>query len=274
MGTNSIVRVINTKATTEEENKQISKKHLEYILRKDATHSDLCWENMVDMNDVLKSFGFFAKCAGKNNGRPLKHIVISYAVDDEQARLNWQEYLVVTKEIAKFYGLNYQMVAAVHDNIEKRPHAHIVMDCFNVSTEKKFSEGVKDLEKFKDFIDDILEKHKIPKLLRRKNKMDTIVKLNNVQIVSTNSSLKEETYYEEPDYINEVPYYPEAEIYVSDDCTTNDEIKHFFAMDENFKSTTDSLDVGVFEELAAFFMEEPKKKEVVFSFDKLMEKKL
>ena len=138
MGTNSIVRVINTKATTEEENKQISKKHLEYILRKDATHSDLCWENMVDMNDVLKSFGFFAKCAGKNNGRPLKHIVISYAVDDEQARLNWQEYLVVTKEIAKFYGLNYQMVAAVHDNIEKRPHAHIVMDCFNVSTEKSF----------------------------------------------------------------------------------------------------------------------------------------
>lgn len=274
MGTNSIVRIINTKATTEEENKRVSQKHLKYILREDATNPDLCWVNMVDIDDVLESFGFFAKCAGKNNGRPLKHIVISYAVNDEQAHLDWQEYLAVTKEIAKFYGLDYQMVAAVHDNIKKRPHAHIVMDCFNVSAEKKFSEGVKDLEKFKDFIDDILEKHKIPKLLRQKNKMAAIVKLNNVQIVSTNSSLKEETYYEEPDYINEVPYYPEAEIYVSDDCTTNNEIKHFFAIDENFKSTTDSLDVSVFEELAAFFMEEPKKKEVVFSFDKLMEKKL
>ena len=273
MGTNSIVRIINTKATTEEENKRISKKHLEYILRKDATHSDLCWGNMVDMDDILESFSFFAKCAGKNNGRPLKHIVISYAVDNEQKHLDWQEYLAVTKEIAKFYGSDYQMVAAVHNNIEKRPHAHIVMDCFNVFTEKKFSEGIKELEKFKDFIDGILEKHKIPKLLRRKNKMVAIVKTDNVQIVSTNSSLRKEPYYK-PDYVNEVPYCTEAGIDRFDDYIQDDEIKHFFAIDENFKSTTDCLDVNVFEELAAFFMEEPKKKEVVFSFNRLMEGKL
>lgn len=272
MGTNSIVRLINTKATTEEENKRISKKHLTYILRKDATNPDLCWVNMVDMNDVLESFGFFAKCAGKNSGRPLKHIVISYAVDNEQARLNWQEYLAVTKEIAKFYGSDYQMVAAVHNNIEKRPHAHIVMDCYNVSTEKKFSEGIKELEKFKDFIDGILEKHRIPKLLRRKNKMAAIVKTDNVQIVSTNSSLTEEPYYEEPNYVNEVPYYPEAEIYVSDDYMADDEIKHFFAMNEKSKSPIDSLDVDVFEELTAFFLREAKKKEVIFSFNRLMER--
>lgn len=271
MGANSIVRVINTKATTEGENKRISKKHLEYILRKDVTRSDLCWMNMVDMDDVLESFGFFAKCAGKNNGRPLKHTVISYAVDNKQERLDWQEYLAVTKEIAKFYGSDYQMVAAVHNNIEKRPHAHIVMDCYNVSTEKKFSEGIRELEKFKDFIDDILEKHKIPKLLRRKNKMAAMVKPDNVQLVSTNNFLTEEPCYEEQDYVNEVPYYPEAEIDVSDDCTVDDEIKHFFAIDENFKSTTNSLDIDVFEELTAFFTREPKKKEVIFSFNKLME---
>ena len=269
MGANSIVRVINTKATTADENNRISRKHLEYILRKDATHSDLCW---VNIDDVLESFGFFAKCAGKNNGRPLKHIVISYAVDNKKERLDWQEYLAVTKEIAKFYGSDYQMVAAVHDNIEKRPHAHIVMDCFNVSTEKKFSEGIKELEKFKDFIDGILEKHKIPKLLRRKNKMAAIVKTDNVQIVSTNSSLTEEPYYEEPNYVNEVPYYPEAEIYVSDDYMADDEIKHFFAMNEKSKSPIDSLDVDVFEELTAFFLRESKKKEVVFSFNRLMER--
>ena len=271
MGANSIVRVINTKATTEGENKRISKKHLEYILRKDVTRSDLCWMNMVDMDDVLESFGFFAKCAGKNNGRPLKHTVISYAVDNKQERLDWQEYLAVTKEIAKFYGSDYQMVAAVHNNIEKRPHAHIVMDCYNVSTEKKFSEGIRELEKFKDFIDDILEKHKIPKLLRRKNKMAAMVKPDNVQLVSTNNFSTEEPCYEEQDYVNEVPYYPEAEIDVSDDCTVDDEIKHFFAIDENFKSTTNSLDIDVFEELTAFFTREPKKKEVIFSFNKLME---
>lgn len=274
MAANSIMRIINTKATTEEGNKRISKKHLEYILRKDATHSDLCWGNMIDMDNVLESFGFFAKCTGKNNGRPLKHIVVSYAIDDEQARLDWQEYLRVTKEIAQFYGSDYQMVAAVHDNIKKRPHAHIVMDCFNVSTEKKFSEGVKELEKFKDFIDNILEKYKIPKLLRRKNKKAVAVKQDNIQSISSNSSLIEESYYEEPDYVNEVPYYSEAEIYVSNDCTANDEIKHFFAMDENIKSATDCFDIDVFEELAAFFMREPKKKEVVFSFNKLMEKEL
>lgn len=271
MATNSIMRIINTKATTEEENKRISKKHLEYILRKDATHSDLCWGNMVDMNDVLKSFGFFAKCTGKNNGRPLKHIIISYAVDDEQARLNWQEYLAVTKEIVKFYGSDYQMVTAVHDNIKKRPHAHIVMDCFNVSTEKKFSEGVKELEKFKDFIDNILEKYKIPKLLRRKNKKDVAVKQDNIQSISSNNSLIEETYYEELDYINEVPYCPEVEIDVSDDCMVNDEIEKFLSINERPKSMTDCIDVDVFEELTAFFTREPKKKESVFNFNKLME---
>jgi len=267
MGTNSIVRIINTKATTEEENKRVSQKHLKYILREDATNPDLCWVNMVDIDDVLESFGFFAKCAGKNNGRPLKHIVISYAVNDEQARLDWQEYLAVTKEIAKFYGLNYQMVAAVHNNIKKRPHAHIVMDCFDVSTEKKFSEGVKELEKFKDFIDDILEKHRIPKLLRQKNKIVAIVKPDNAQLVNTNSSLTEEPYYE-------VPYCTDAGMDRFEDYIEDNEIKHFFAIDENLKSTVDCLDVDVFEELGTFFMGEPKKKERVFSFNKLMEEKL
>lgn len=164
----SILKVINTKASSEAENRLISKKHLEYVLRKEATADELVYLNMVDGTDVLGSFGYFAKAVGKNNGRPLKHIVISYSIKNAK-RLCWEEYLSVTKEIAKFYGNNYQIVAAVHNNIEKRPHAHIILDCFNISTEKKFSESMNDLNLFKDFVDNILSNHNIPLLLRNKN---------------------------------------------------------------------------------------------------------
>lgn len=272
MAFNSIVRMINTKAKTEKENREKTEKHLKYIMRKDATNPDLCWANMLDIENVFEDFGFFAKCSGKNNGRPLKHIVVSYAVDDEHPRLDWQEYLAVTREISKFYGSDYQMVAAVHDNIKNRPHAHIIMDCYNVSTKKKFSEGVKELEKFKDFIDDILEKHKIPKLLRQKNKMVAITKSDNMQYVSFNNSLREKTYHdEEADYVNKIPYYMSTRTNILNDYTVDDEIKHFLTIDEKFKSITNCLDVDVFEELTAFFMKEPKNEDIILNFKKLVE---
>ena len=123
---------------------------------------------MVDPNNILESFGFFAKSIGKNTGRPLKHIVLSYSTKDSP-KLSFEEYLQVTKEIANFYANDYQMVMAVHNNIPHRPHAHIVMDCLNLTTELKYSEGISELNQFKDFIDDILKKSNIPKLIRKKN---------------------------------------------------------------------------------------------------------
>ena len=187
METGSILKMINTKAKDETENFAVTQKHLKYILREDATNPDLFWSNLVDIDDIFGTFGFFAKAAEKNMGRPLKHLVLSYSTKGVH-RLSWKEYLDVTKEIAEFYGCDYQMVAAVHNNIESRPHAHVLIDCFNISTEKKYSESVKELEKLKDFADEILEKYRIPKVLRRKkvvtvNERETQSPINSSSIV-------------------------------------------------------------------------------------------
>lgn len=58
MAINSIVRMINTKAKTEKENREKTEKHLKYIMRKDATNPDLCWANMLDIENVFEDFGF------------------------------------------------------------------------------------------------------------------------------------------------------------------------------------------------------------------------
>lgn len=195
MSTGSIVKVVNTKAHNADENKNISQKHLRYITRNDATNSKLIACNMVDPDNILESFGFFAKSIGKNTGRPLKHIVLSYSTKDSP-KLSFEEYLQVTKEIANFYANDYQMVMAVHNNIPHRPHAHIVMDCLNISTELKYSEGISELNQFKDFIDDILEKYNIPKLLRKKNSFilnENIATLDNIN--SKSNLIDEDTMF-------------------------------------------------------------------------------
>lgn len=208
MSTGSIVKVVNTKAHNADENKNISQKHLRYITRNDATNFKLIACNMVDPDNILESFGFFAKSIGKNTGRPLKHIVLSYSTKDSP-KLSFEEYLQVTKEIANFYANDYQMVMAVHNNIPHRPHAHIVMDCLNISTELKYSEGISELNQFKDFIDDILEKYNIPKLLRKKNSFilnENIATLDNIN--SKSNLIDEDTMFTANDNSFNTDYEP------------------------------------------------------------------
>ena len=208
MSTGSIVKVVNTKAHNADENKNISQKHLRYITRNDATNAKLIACNMVDPDNILESFGFFAKSIGKNTGRPLKHIVLSYSTKDSP-KLSFEEYLQVTKEIANFYANDYQMVIAVHNNIPHRPHAHIVMDCLNISTELKYSEGISELNQFKDFIDDILEKYNIPKLLRKKNSFilnENIATLDNIN--SKSNLIDEDTMFTANDNSFNTDYEP------------------------------------------------------------------
>ena len=164
----SLLRMMDSSAQTAEEAHQKTLKHLNYITRPTATRKSLIFCDKVEPEKMVEDFGFFRKCNG-DTGRPLKHAVVSFGYDTEP--LEWQLYLEVTKEIAGYYGKNYQIVAAVHNNIPNRPHAHILIDCFNISTGKKFSEGPNELEKFKDHVDGILKEFEIPLLRRRRKDM-------------------------------------------------------------------------------------------------------
>lgn len=268
MSTGSIVKVINTKAHNADENKNISQKHLRYITRNDATNAKLIACNMVDPDNILKSFGFFAKSIGKNTGRPLKHIVLSYSTKDSP-KLSFEEYLQVTKEIANFYANDYQMVMAVHNNIPHRPHAHIVMDCLNLTTELKYSEGISELNQFKDFIDDILEKYHIPKLLRKKNSFilnENIATLDNIN--SKSNLIDEDIMFT----ANDNPFNTDYEPYNAKPPNNpiDFEIASFYQSPTNVNNINQQK--AIRQELLNFFdTTKSKPQSILFNFNKILE---
>lgn len=180
----SILRMMDSSAKTAEEAHRKTLKHLNYITRSSATQQDLIYCDKVNLANMTEDFGYFLKVCG-DTGRPLKHTVISFGYNDQP--LTWQRYFEVTKAVAKYYAKDYQIVAAVHSNIPSRPHAHILIDCYNVSTGKKFSEGLNELENFKDYVDSVLSEFNIP-LLKRKERIMKKVKGEVVPIVETYSS--------------------------------------------------------------------------------------
>lgn len=182
----SVMRLINCKACTVEENIRVRDKAVDYVLRPEARRKGLIHLNGINPMDIKGSFGYFAKASSKDDGRPLKHIVLSFGED----KLPWEKYLDVTKQVANYYGKSYQTIAVVHDNIPNRPHAHILIDTFNVSTEKKLSEGPQDFRKLVDYIDEILEQNGIPKLLQGKISQK-VVKSDYVSEASNVPALKQ-----------------------------------------------------------------------------------
>lgn len=150
------MRLINIGAENKKENNDKARKHVEYVLRDEAVQKRLIYFNMVECDDPLTSFGFFARSQCKDDGRVGKHLIVSYG---SNGCLEWGKCLEMTKEIADFFGQNYQVIAAVHDNIPDRPHAHILIDAFDVMSEKKMSEGPNEFWQLVEHINQVLSKH-------------------------------------------------------------------------------------------------------------------
>lgn len=167
MAAYSILRMINTTADSAKVADEKTRKHIDYITRPSATADDLIYCDKVNPNDHY-SFGAFRKDSF-DTGRPLKHIVISFGREEKPYEMKM--YYEATKDIAQYYVKDYQIIAAVHSNIPARPHAHILVDCFNISTGKKFSEGPKELEQFKQFVNGVLKEYKIPLLRNGKEQV-------------------------------------------------------------------------------------------------------
>ena len=190
------MRLINVGAKGKADNNAKAKKHAEYVLRKDATTKSLTYFEMVSSENPIDEFGFFARRTGKDAGRPLKHLVVSYKAKKE---LQWENYLEVTEEIAGFFGKEYQIIAAVHDNIPNRPHAHILVDCFNVSTEKKMSESPREFWRLVEYVNSVLDKNDIYPLLQgcRQQKKDADVGVCETAELCSDISMPASVYCEE-----------------------------------------------------------------------------
>ena len=98
MDNKSIMRLINVGAEGKADNNAKAKKHAEYVLRKDATTKSLTYFEMVSSENPINEFGFFARRTGKDAGRPLKHLVVSYKAKKEQ---QCENYIEVNEELSE-----------------------------------------------------------------------------------------------------------------------------------------------------------------------------
>lgn len=201
----SILKVVNTTATSTVEAAEKTKKHILYITRPEAVKNNLLFFDKVRSDNMLQDFGRF-RVQKEDTGRPLKHIVISFGCQNPVSDIaDWKTYLEATVEITQYYLRNHQIIAAVHDNIPTRPHAHILVDCFNITTGKKLSEGPAELKILKSKTNDILSKFNIPLIRMSGKPLSTVQEMPDVVIEPNHQDyIHQSSVFYEPDS----SYYP------------------------------------------------------------------
>lgn len=221
----SIMRLINTSADSQKKNHSIRQKHVDYILQINKREKGIVNEttmpiligNMVDIKDP-STFGHFANADSKDTGRPLKQLILSFG-NNSQA---WNQYQEITEEVISLWPA-YQVLAAVHRDIPKRPHCHILIDCYNVKTGKKMSEGPNEFNNLIFNLNKILLKHNQPELLQKEHHGNMpIFKEPKTKAIDKPSgsdipSFEPEVYVPTTTYCNPVVYAPPATHYTVED---------------------------------------------------------
>ena len=101
------------------------------------------------------------KVAKKNNGRPLKHLIVSFGGEFT----TWEAYTKITQEIIALWP-QFQVLAAIHRDVPVRPHSHLLIDCYDVNTGLKLSEGPNDFNNLIFKINTVLKNNNLPILLQ------------------------------------------------------------------------------------------------------------
>ena len=144
------------------------KKSLEYVTNPAATNQDLQYYSRLSKGspvDALKAISDrFHKAP---DTRLFKHFVFSYGDYwlEEKAIMEFTE--IIMNHLSGNDMFPYMF--ALHTNT-KHPHSHALLCCTSLVDGHQFSQSDAELERFKDYYDEIATKKKFPLLLRRKNK--------------------------------------------------------------------------------------------------------
>lgn len=136
--------------------KSAVKNILSYVKRPEATLGKFIYGNGLDTEKAYEDMMIVQSLYRKKNiGKRYIHYVLSFdcGVTSEKA-------FDVAKEVAAYpkYANDYQYLLALHTNTNNF-HAHIILNPVNVHTLGKFSQSISELDKFKEYADEILEKH-------------------------------------------------------------------------------------------------------------------
>lgn len=134
-----------------------AKKVSDYIQSPKRTAPAYVFGHGLDVKDVCKSLETIESRWKPKGSRLFKHGVLSFGQPD----LTPEKAVEVTKEILDFFK-DYPWLAAVHINCPHRVHSHFLLGCINLLTGRKYSQGVRELQLFKDFYGNVANRHGLP----------------------------------------------------------------------------------------------------------------
>ncbi len=110
---------------------------------------------LKDKEDVIYQFNKVKDFYGKNNGNRLRHFIVSFCGIED---FNPSQAYSVAMDIAKYYGMQYQVFFGVHMD-KKHLHIHFMMNTVSYVNGKRYAEGKEDFYMLKKYVDDVIANH-------------------------------------------------------------------------------------------------------------------
>ncbi len=159
------------------------KKIYAYITQKSKTTDNLISTKDCLKNNAINEMIFTKNFYQKNNGRQYIHIVQSF---DPKDKLSYEKANQIGQELAEYFE-GFQGVIATHTD-RKHVHNHILLNSVNFITGYKFQQSKKDMEKVKNFSDELCLKHGLS--IIENPKKNTYLKQNEYQVALKGKSFK------------------------------------------------------------------------------------
>ncbi len=132
----------------------------------DATVDYICSRSKTRCDENIRTSGCYAKhpvrdmtavkkSYHKTHGKQGEHYVLSLTPDNEST--SDEQYMELADKIASYFS-QYQCVYALHKDTQFR-HLHFVMNSVNYTNGKKFSQCHRQLGRFKNHCNDILDEY-------------------------------------------------------------------------------------------------------------------
>ena len=127
---------------------------INYIMQPGKTPSGYIGGMAVNLCNAVYEMEKLSEYFGQNHGVRLRHMIIAFE-DSELCNTKSASLRVAYKaahHIAQFYGKEYQIVYAVHEDTGT-VHIHFVMNTTNYITGRKYNGSKRDLYQFIDHIE-------------------------------------------------------------------------------------------------------------------------
>ena len=132
-----------------------------YCLQERKTPQNLIFAHGVDPQYAASEMHDVAAVYGKDSGLRLRHSVLSFAPNEN---ISAAEAAEIAQEAIDFYGDNYQIVSAVHEDTDDI-HIHIVMNKISFVDGSRYRGKKSDYYQYQKHLKSILSANGIHKLI-------------------------------------------------------------------------------------------------------------